>query len=152
MGSSWGPLGAPWRPFEVTLGPLCDILESLGHHLGAFWYHLVALNPLHRRRICELLESLGVSLGASRVPLGCLGSSLVSLGGSFGVSLQHLGALSATTWIHFDGIFLPPQSAAQAVECAFFDIFFVRVSHSPKFSVAFSVLFSLRSSCSVPLI
>ena len=73
LGELVGTLGAPWRPFEVTLGPLWDILEFLGHHLGAFWYHLVA--PKSAAQASHLRAS-GSLWGCPWEPLGCLWGAL----------------------------------------------------------------------------
>ena len=74
LGVPWGVLGAPW--------------ELLGDPWGHFW------SPSRYRGL----------------PWAPSGSLLVPfrgpkmLGGSFGVSVQHLGALSGTTWVHVGGI------------------------------------------------
>ena len=136
------------------------------------------MSPQSAAQASNLRAFWGCLLGAFGVPLDLLGdpwgSFAISLG-RLGSSWPTLGRLLATLWAHFAdpcpllatiwctlASFLMPLGSHMGLKghlCAllgnlrcFFDIFFVRVSHSPKCFVAFSVLFSLRSSCSVSLI
>ena len=111
------------------LGSLGSSLATLGGHLGFPLRHsglpwappesilVPSRGPLIRCTgvaFASLWESLGVCLGVSRVPLGCLGSSLVSLGGVlwgvFATPWGFLGNHLDILWWHF----LAPQSGAQA--------------------------------------
>ena len=105
------------------------------------------------------LDLLGDPWGSFAISLGRVGSSWPTLGRPLAPLWAHFAdpcPLLATIWCTLASFLMPLGShmGLKGHLCAplgnlrcFFDMFFVRVSHSPKFFVAFSVLFSLRSSC-----